>query len=126
MEMLASIVFVAAAVEIDYGASKIYTRADMTPAIEIVQETFGKWRGCKLHNIRYAGDAANSAENLRWMNEIAPDQNFTQVIEFLSDFYVSPEAEKFTTFNPDSEYKNWQWWLARTDGGAWQLVTFGY
>ena len=124
--MLASIVFVAAAVAIDYGASEIYTRADMTPAIEIVQETFSKWRGCKLHNIRYAGDAANNAENLRWLNELAPDQNFTQVIEFLSDFYVSPEAREFTTFNSDSEYKNWQWWLARTDGGKWQLVTFGY
>ena len=35
--------FNAAEVEINYGESEIYTRTDMIPAIEIVQETFGKF-----------------------------------------------------------------------------------
>lgn len=124
--MLAAVICVMTTVEIDYGASEIYSRSDMDSAIELVQGTFSHWRGCKLHNIRYAGDEACNAENLRWLNELAPGQNFTQVIEFLSDFYVSPEAASYTTFNPDSEYKDWQWWLARTSGGDWKLLTFGY
>lgn len=119
-----------AAAEIDYGASEIYSRADMDSAIEIIQKQFSNWRGCELHNIRYGGDEANSAENIRWMNELAPahgcEPNFTQCIEFLSDFYVSPEAANYTTFETNSEYKNWQWWLARTDGGKWILLTWGY
>ena len=112
------------AAEIDYGASKIYSQTEMDAAIKIIKKQFGKWKGCKLENIRYAGDDANNAENLKWLNDLRPQENFVQCIEFLSNFYVSPKTN--TTFNPDSEYRNWQWWLARSDGGKWQLVTFGY
>ena len=112
------------ATEINYGASEIYNQTEMNAAIKIIKKQFGKWKGCKLHNIRYAGDAANNAENLKWLNDLRQNENFVQCIEFFSDFYVSPKTN--TTFNPDSEYKNWQWWLARSDGGKWQLVTFGY
>ena len=112
--------------EINYAESEIYSRAEMYDAIDIIKSKFNEWRGCKLHAIRYAGDSANSAENIKWLNELAPGENFAQCIEFLSDFYVSAEAADFTTFNPNSEYKNWQWWLARTDGGDWKLLTFGY
>lgn len=119
---------VQAAVKIDYGASEIYTQADMNAAVKLIEKQFGKWKGCKLQNIRYAGDDANNEENIKWLNEIAPghgfEANFTQCIEFFSDFYVGKKTN--TVFNPDSEYKNWQWWLARTEGGNWQLVTFGY
>lgn len=118
----------AAKFEISYGASEIYSKADMDAAIKLIKKRFGKWKGCELHNIRYAGDACNSAENLKWLNEIAPGQgyapNFTQCIEFFSDFYVSEKTN--TVFNPDSEYKDYQWWFARTKGGDWRLVTSGY
>ncbi len=113
-----------AKVEINYGASKIYTSADMNAAIKIIKKQFGKWKGCKLENIRYAGDNCNSAENLNWLNDLRPKENFAQCIEFFSDFYVSKKNN--TVFNPDSEYKNYQWWLVRKQGGDWQLVTFGY
>lgn len=118
----------AAKIEIDYGSSEIYSQPDMDAAIKIIKKRFGKWKGCKLHNIRYAGDDCNNAENLKWLNEIAPGQgyapNFTQCIEFFSDFYVSKKTS--TVFNPDSEYKGYQWWFARTKGGEWRLVTAGY
>lgn len=29
-------------------------------------------------------------------------------------------------FNPDEEYTDWQWWLARSEGGQWKLMTYGY
>ena len=29
-------------------------------------------------------------------------------------------------FNPDEEYTDWQWWLARSEGGQWKLLTYGY
>lgn len=121
---------VSAQVQTDYRKSDIYTQADMDAAIEIINEQFSQWEGCTLLNIRYAGDDCNSAENLRWMNELANarkyDVKFVQCIEFLSDFYASKDTEGHTTFEPDSEYKNWQWWLARAEGGNWQLMSFGY
>ena len=112
------------ATEIIYGESEIYTQTEMNAAIKIIKKQFGKWKGCKLKNIRYAGDECNNIENLNWLNDLRPEKNFTQCIEFFSDFYVSKKTN--TTFNPDSEYRNYQWWLARTDDGKWQLVTFGY
>lgn len=114
----------AAKVQIDFGASEIYTQAEMKDAVKIIKKQFGKWKGCKLKNIRYAGDTCNNAENLKWMQNLRPQKNFVQCIEFLSDFYVGKNTN--TTFNPDSNYKNWQWWLARSENGNWQLVTFGY
>ena len=114
----------AAKVEINYGKSEIYTQADMDAAISIIQTQFKKWKGCKLINIRYAGDDSNNAENLKWLNNLRPQENFSQCIEFFSDFYVSKKTN--TVFNLDSEYKNYQWWLARNEDGEWQLVTFGY
>ena len=112
------------AAEVIYGESEIYTQAEMNAAIKIIKKQFGKWKGCKLQNIRYAGDECNNIENLNWLNDLRPEKNFTQCIEFFSDFYVSKKTK--TIFNPDSEYKNYQWWLARTDGGKWILLTFGY
>jgi len=114
----------AAKVQIDFGASEIYTQAEMKDAVKIIKKQFGKWKGCKLKNIRYAGDTCNNTENLKWLNDLRPQKNFVQCIEFLSDFYVGKNTN--TTFNPDSNYKNWQWWLARSENGNWQLVTFGY
>ena len=114
----------AAKVQINYGASEIYTQADMKDAVKIIKKQFGSWKGCTLKNIRYAGDNANNTENLKWLNNLRPQENFTQCIEFFSDFYVGKDTN--TTFNPDSNYKDWQWWLARAEGGTWQLVTFGY
>ncbi len=26
----------------------------------------------------------------------------------------------------DKEYEDYEWWLARTDGGEWELKTSGY
>jgi len=118
-------------VKIFYGKSEIYSKADMDAALVVVNETFGKWQGCTMRDIRYYGDECNNEENLKWMNELREarkidDKKFTQCIGFLSDFYTSKDAANHTTFNPESEYKNWQWWLARTDGGDWKLLTFGY
>ena len=116
--------------EIDYGNSELYTQEDMDQAIEMIEKEFGTWEGCELYNIRYASDDANSAENIKWMNELAGekdiDQEFTQCIEFLSDFHSPAEPGEDTAWEADTDYTDWQWWLARTDGGEWQLMTFGY
>ena len=119
----------AADAKILYGKSEIYSKEDMTAAIVVINEMFNTWQGCTMRNIRYYGDECNNAENLAWMNELGKargDKEFTQCIGFFSDFYTSKEAADNTAFKPESEYKNWQWWLARTDGGDWKLMSFGY
>ena len=116
-------------VSIDYGVSDLYTQADMDAAIALIEKEFKGWQGCELHSISYAGDECQSADNVEWMNQLKEGQDisgpeFTQVIEFISDFH-SPKRNS-GTWNPDQEYTGWQWWLARSDGGEWQLLTWGY
>ena len=115
-------------VRIDYGTSSIYTQKDMNAAIELIKKEFDTWNGCELHSISYSSDDECSESNIAWMNELeaANDEKkiFTQCIMFKSDFH-SPKTGG-GAWNADDEYTDWQWWLARTDGGQWKLMTWGY
>lgn len=112
-------------VDIDYGKSDIYSKSDMDAAIEVIEKEFAGWEGCELHSISYTSDACNSEKNIEWMNDLGDENTvFTQCIEFVSDFH-SPKAGG-GAWNADSEYTDWQWWLARTDNGEWTLMTYGY
>ena len=112
-------------VTIDYGKSDIYSRSDMDAAIELIENKFATWEECELHCIRYTSDDCNSESNIAWMNDLGGENaEFTQCIEFVSDFH-SPQKNA-GAWNPDSEYTDWQWWLARTDNGNWNLMTWGY
>lgn len=111
-------------VDVDYGDSGLYSKEDMDTAARIILEEFAQMKGAELHSLNYTSDECNSQENIDWMNNLAnKDVQYTQCIEFASKFQ-SPE-EGGGSWIPDSEY-NWHWWLARTDGGEWELMTFGY
>ena len=114
--------------EIRYGTSSIYTEEDMNAAIEEIRNMFDTWDGCELHSIEYAGDENCSPENIAWMNRLASANDakepFTQCILFKSSFHSPKKGGG--TWNADQEYTGWQWWLARSDGGPWKLLTWGY
>ena len=109
---------------LDYGDSALYTKEEMDTAIALIRAEFAGWEGCELHSLRYAGDEADSEENVRWMNELKEGQEYTQCAEFLTDFH-SP-VEESGAWNPDTEYKDYQWWLAKNADGGWDLLTWGY
>ncbi|MBQ8305311.1 MAG: L,D-transpeptidase family protein [Blautia sp.] len=111
-----------------FDASEIYTLEDLDAASAVVLDEFATWKGCEMYSMDYAGDECCSEENLKWMNELGEGKEYTQCIEFLTDFH-SPVAEEDlagTAWEPDTTYTGYQWWLARTDGGEWELVTYGY
>ena len=111
-------------VRIDYGTTGIYTRDDMDAAIEAVKAAFADFKGCGLHALRYADDTCSSAENLAWMNSLGKHGPYAQCICFNSDFRSPKNGGGAWT--PDTEYTDWDWWLARTEGGAWEVLTGGY
>ena len=115
-------------VKTDYGTSEIYDRQEMDEAIHVLMRQFGSWKGCELHSIRYAGDSCNNKENLRWLNEIREGREYTHCMEFVTDFHspVQEEDLKGTAWGKDQEYRDYQWWLGRRDGGDWELVSWGY
>lgn len=106
-----------------YDGSAIYSNADVEEAFIAVEDAFGKWEGCEMHDIRYAGDDCVTEKNLAWMNELS-GKDYKDVIEILTDFHSPVEGD--STLDLDTEYENYEWWLARTDGGSWELVTMGY
>ena len=116
---------------IDYGESAVYSRADMDAAIKLVKERFkADYDGCELYSIAYTSDDCNTPENVAWMNELAEAQGmdvvFTQCMILESDFHSPKDPEKAIALNVDQDYTGYGWCLARTDGGEWQLMTWGY
>lgn len=115
-------------ITVDYGDSVVYTEQDMDDAIKVIEEMIGSWEGCELHSISYSSDdVCTDEKNLSWMNDLEKandnDLAFTQCIMFDSSF-GSPK-EGGGAWEPDTEY-TWSWWLARSDGGEWKLMTWGY
>lgn len=116
-------------VTIDYGSSSIYSKEDMDAAIKAIKTVFKDYDGCELHSISYSSDdQCNTPDHIAWMNELeAANDNketFDQCIMFTSDFHSPKNGGD--AWNPDEEYTGWQWWLARSNGGKWKLMTWGY
>ena len=119
-----------------FCSSSIYTEAERNNAVLLIKDKFASFTGdCELHSIRYAGDEANNEENLKWLNslrearsDIPPEdvgKEYVQVAEFLMDFH-SPVEDGPYAWEPDMEYKDYQWWLARLKDGEWEVVSWGY
>lgn len=109
-------------VSLDYGTSEIYSRQDMEQAISIIREEFNSWRGCKLYSISYTSDSLCS-EELEYCNTLAKDGViYDECIVFTTQFR-SPllgGGAWIANFRYD-----WSWYLARTEGGDWELLTWG-
>ncbi len=114
----------AADVTIDLGKSTLYTEEELKEAVVQIKCRFAGWEGCELHSIRYAGDKSASEENLRWMNELDENGSYTQAAEFLMDFHTP--KEQTGAWEADEEYTDYEWWLARSEDGGWEVVTQGY
>ena len=112
----------------DDSSSNLYTDEEIEQAIAVVKEEFEKWKGCELLDIRYAGDECNTPENIEWLNTLKDGGTFTQCLELLANFHSPTNEEnlKESTLEHDTDYNDYQWWLARTDDGEWELVSWGY
>lgn len=107
---------------IDYGFSDIYSREDMDEALAIIKEEFYSWEGCKLYSIYYTDDSFCHRE-LDYVNTLAADGViYTECIVFRTRFR-SPILGG-GAWNANCEY-DWSWYFARTDGGEWDLLTWG-
>lgn len=107
---------------IDYGFSEIYSREDMDEAIAQIKDQFYSWEGCKLYSIYYTDDSFCQRE-VDYVNTLADDGVvYKECIVFRTRFR-SPIFGG-GAWNANFEY-DWSWYLARTDGGEWDLLTWG-
>ena len=101
---------------IDYGTSDIYSRQDMTEAIDLIKEEFNSWDGCKLYSINYTDDDLCQRE-LEYCNTLA-EECIVFRMQFRSPIFGGGG------WNENFRY-DWSWYLARTKGGEWELLTWG-
>ena len=107
---------------IDYGSSEIYSREDMDDAIKLIKDQFYSWEGCKLYSIYYTDDSFCQRE-IEYVNTLADEGvTYTECIVFRTRFR-SPVFGG-GAWNANFEY-DWSWYLARTEGGEWDLLTWG-
>lgn len=104
--------------------SERFTEEDYLSAAEVVKmrmtsRKFNESADITPLAIRYAGDAKTEAEQ----DYICTFGDYDEGIVLLSDFHVGKSTGPW---EPNYTYKNWQWYLARKDGGRWVIVTSGY
>ena len=112
-------------VEMDYGTSNVFLRQEIDDAAQLILEEFKGWKGCKLHNIRYVGDACNNEMNVRKVNSLWHGPGFDQHIEFTSSFSTSNSPRKSLGLKANHEYTDWHWHLARGRDEVWHMVYWG-
>ena len=115
-----------APVGVNFGNSVLFLEEDLNAAMNLIREQIASWEGVQLRLIRYAGDENSTKENLDWLNG-HEDTNYTECALFKTDFHTPEEGEgNALALDPDFEYEDYGWWVARVDGGEWQIVDSGY
>lgn len=108
----------------DLGTSALYSEEERKEMSVLIKCRFAANRECVLHSLCYGGDDTASKENLAWLNEHEHGGSYTKSAGFLMGFH-SPK-ENAGSYNPDYEYKDYQWWLGYDETGGWEIVDFGY
>ncbi|MDE6469400.1 MAG: hypothetical protein K2L19_00060 [Eubacterium sp.] len=110
--------------KVDLGTSEIYSEQDLQAAADVILKEIGSWSSVKeVYTISYCEDERASAE-LGYC-QMLKDENYVQCVVFESSF-ISAGSSQSGGFNPNSLYEDWQWFLARTADGEWELLTWGY
>ena len=113
---------------VNYGDSKLYSHDDIDAAAKVLMSEFNTWKGAKMKSIKVADDAT-CEEALTYCNEQAKDGTgpFDEAIVLVSDFHSPSEADaENTAWEPDKDYDNYTWYIARAKDGDWTLVSWGY
>ena len=101
--------------------SENYSNNEINNAIDVILQYFEEnFSGCLLLEIGYIGDEKND-EYIDW----AERNNKSEVIVFISDFKVAPNAGD-GILNSDSEYKGYRWILVRNENENWTYADCGY
>ncbi len=111
-------------VEIDYNNCTVYSKSDIDLAAKVVIDKVNTFEGeiftdrAVLYSLKvYDTDCLDYCRNL---NEAA---DYTESLAF-SSVMRSPVTGG-GGWNANSIYE-WTWYLARTDNGNWELLTWGY
>lgn len=103
------------------GDSLMFTQAEIKDAMEVAMAHFqAEFEGCTLLTMEYSEEKSERSAP-GWAETYGAGEG----IVLLSSFEVDDKGGD-GSFNPGDTYHNWQWVLVRSDGGDWELKTWGY
>ena len=109
-----------------WDVAPLYTAEDLKAAEKtITEEGFGKMT-VKVENVKltYMGDEKSTSE-LKYCQEL--DATVEECAVYESEFYIpQQDAQMAWAFEPDTTLTGYQWYLGRTKGGEWKILTMGY
>ncbi len=111
-------------VRVNYGKSKRYSHDELAEAVVQIKCEFSKMEGLELHALNYVENEKKAKKALKRINMIFEDADYTQAVCFISSFHTPSDADK-NHWEPDKEYTDMKWWLARSKDGEWELVLYG-
>ena len=104
-------------------ASSLFSEEELNAAQSEILMQILEWDDCELHDLRYAGDEFSTGAELERIND--GEEKYVATARFLMDFRSPKKVEK-TTFEPDTEYTDYNWILGLTADGSWEIVDCGY
>ena len=105
--------------QLESSGSEIFTNEETQDAADAVIHYFSEgFPSCTMTKLRYV-DPFSSNETDNWAADYGADKGMV----FFSDFTVGDATN--TTLNPNSTYKDWQWYVIQTDAGDWSVVNQG-
>ena len=111
--------------EIDYGTSDIYSEEDLKAAVDTIMDTFNnEWEiKCEMQKLAYLWDEKSTTE-LDYCKEL--DSEIEECVVFTSNFHIpDTDVQMAGAFEPNTDMSDWTWYLGRTNGWEWKLLTNG-
>ena len=103
-------------------SSTLYSQQDISDAIDVVKSDFKQNNsGFTLKKLYYAGDETSQSYQ-EWADRNKADE----VLVLLSTFHTDSNGGSDKSFEPDTEYTDWNWILVRNDGGKWAIADQGF
>ena len=102
--------------------SEIYSDEDLQAAVDKIVSYFDV--KVEMQEITYQWDE-ESANQLSYCKELNPEVD--ECAFFKTNFYIpQQDAVMAWAFEPDTTLTDYEWYLGRTAGGEWNVLTAGY
>lgn len=102
--------------------SEIYSDEDLQAAVDKIVNYFDV--KVEMQEITYQWDE-ESANQLDYCKELNPEVD--ECVFFKTNFYIpQQDAVMAGAFEPDTTLTDYEWYLGRTAGGEWNVLTAGY
>lgn len=104
------------------GTSEIYSDEDLQAAVDKIVNYFDI--KVEMQEIFYQGDE-ESANKLDYCKELNPEVD--ECVFFKTNFFIpEQDAVMAWAFEPNTTLTDYEWYLGRTAGGEWNVLTAGY